>query len=65
MFPPEVTQIMGEAYERATKSLHDRGQPALVQEIIARRIIDLVAFGERDPQKIAGMALASLGIITA
>jgi hypothetical protein len=61
-FSPEVTQIMGAAYEKATKGLHDRGQPAVVQEIIAKRIIDLARYGERDPQKIANMALQSLGI---
>lgn len=63
-FSPEIAKIMGEAYDRATRSLHDRGQPVVVQEIIAKRIVDLANFGERDPQKIASMALESLGIIT-
>jgi hypothetical protein len=63
-FDPEMTQIMGEAFERAAKGLHDRGQPAVVQEIIAKRIIDLAGYGERDPEKIANMALKSLGITT-
>ena len=63
-FTPEVTHIMGDAFERATKSLHDRGQPAVVQEIIAKRIIYLAGLGERDPQKIATEALESLGIST-
>ena len=61
-FSPEIAKIVGEAYDRAKKGLHDRGQPVVVQEIIAKRIIDLAGFGERDPQKIADMALASLGI---
>jgi hypothetical protein len=61
-FSPEVTRIMGEAFERATRDLHDRGQPAVVQEILAKRIIDLAAWGERDPEIIASKALDSVGI---
>jgi hypothetical protein len=61
-FSPDVTQIMGEAYDHATRGLHDTGQPALVQEIIAKRIVDLAGSGERDPQKLANLALQSLGI---
>jgi hypothetical protein len=62
MFNSEVTRIMGEAYDFATAGLRDTGQPAVVQEIIAQRIIDLVGSGERDPQKLANLALQSLGI---
>jgi hypothetical protein len=61
-FSPEVTQIMGDAFDRATHDLHDRGQPAVVQEILAQRIIDLAAWGERDPEIIASKALDSVGI---
>ena len=63
-FSPEVTQIMGDAIDCATKGLRDTGQPDVVQEIIAKRIVDLAANGERDPQKLANMALHSLGIAT-
>jgi hypothetical protein len=62
-FSPDVTQLMGEAYEHATRGLHDSGQPAVVQEIIAKRIIELAGSGERDPQNLASLALQSLGII--
>jgi hypothetical protein len=61
---PEIAKIVGEAYDRVLKSLHDRGQPVVVQEIIAERILDLANSGERDPQKVASIALKSLGIIT-
>jgi hypothetical protein len=61
-FSPDLTQIMGEAYDRATKGLHDTGQPAVVQEIIAKRIVGLAGRGERDPQTLARLALESLGI---
>jgi hypothetical protein len=61
-FSPEVTGVLGEAFDRATRDLHDGGQPAVVQEILAKRIIDLVAWGERDPEIIASKALDSVGI---
>jgi hypothetical protein len=62
-FSPDVARIMGEAYDRATRGLHDTGQPAVVQEIIAKRIIELAGNGEHDPQTLANLALQSLGII--
>src|SRR4051812_45271464 len=31
-FDAEATRVMGEAYDKARKALHDRGQPRLVQE---------------------------------
>lgn len=55
---------MGDAFDCVTKGLRDTGQPDVVQEIIAKRIVDLAANGELDPQKLANMALHSLGIAT-
>ena len=46
------------AYDKARRSLHDRGQPPVVQEIIARRIIDAAKHGERDPDKLCEAALS-------
>jgi hypothetical protein len=42
--------------------LHDRGQPQVVQEIIAKRIIDIAMTGERDPDELARRALQALGL---
>ena len=53
---------MGEAYDMTRKELHGRGQPQLVQEIIASRIIALAKTGERDPARICSEALVSLGL---
>jgi hypothetical protein len=61
-FDPEVIEVMGQAYDKAKRRLHDTGQPALVQEVIARRIIDIAATGERDPDQIARRALEALGV---
>jgi hypothetical protein len=52
-----------EPYRMARKELHDRGQPAIVQEVIARRIIAITKAGERDPVKICTEALSSLGLL--
>jgi len=61
-FEPELTKIMGDAYDLARKELHDRGQPVIVQEILASRIIALARTGERDPAQICNQALSALGL---
>jgi hypothetical protein len=61
-FDPESIQVLSAAYDRAMRELHDNGQPVLVQEIVAKRIIQLAARGERDPERLSETALASLGI---
>ena len=61
-FSPEMTQAMGEAYDRACKSLRDKGQPDVVQAVIAQRIIAIAKTGERDPDQICGRVLKSFGL---
>ena len=61
-FDPEIVHVMGEAYDAARKALHDRGQPAVVQEILARRIIEIAKNGERDPTQLCERALIAFGI---
>ncbi|MGN6590442.1 MAG: hypothetical protein ACTHKE_09145 [Sphingomicrobium sp.] len=60
-FNPETISILASAYEKARKSLHDRGQPDIVQEIIAQRIITAAKCGERDPDRLCETALLALG----
>jgi hypothetical protein len=60
-FDQDATQIMGEAFDRACHSLHDIGQPALVREIIAKRVIEVARDGERDPDELCARALKALG----
>lgn len=56
-FDPEAITIMADAYDRAWKALHDRGQPEVVREVIARRIIKAAKEGERDPDRLCAFAL--------
>jgi hypothetical protein len=60
-FDDEVTQILGKAYDIACRSLHPKGQPPVVQEILAKKIIAAAQRGERDPDRLAGIALGTLG----
>jgi hypothetical protein len=43
------------------RELHDKGQPAIVYEVIAKRIIDAAKNGERDPVQLRNIGLAGLG----
>jgi hypothetical protein len=60
-FDQDATRAMGEAFDRACHSLHDIGQPDLVREIIAKRIIEVSRNGERDPDELCVRALQALG----
>ena len=60
-FNPEATQALGKAYDIACLSLHPNGQPPVVQEILAKKIIEVAQRGELDPDRLAAIALANLG----
>ena len=60
-FDDDTTRIMGEAFDAACKGLHDTGQPTVVREIIAKRIIEAAKKGERDPVRLRNSGLAALG----
>jgi hypothetical protein len=45
----------------ATKSLHDRGRPPIVNEVIASKIVRAAEAGEYDPRKLADRVLKELG----
>jgi hypothetical protein len=60
-FDHGTTQAMGEAFDRACHSLRDNGQPDLVRQIIAKRIIEVARKGERDPDELCARALQALG----
>jgi hypothetical protein len=50
---------MGEAFDAACKDLHDGGQPFVVREVMARRIIAAAHKGERDVGRLRDVALAA------
>jgi hypothetical protein len=52
---------MGEAFDTACKDLHDTGQPPIVYEVIAKRIIAAAKNGERDPVRLRNAGLLALG----
>ena len=56
-FDPEALAAMGEAFDAACKALEDTGQPQIVQEVIAQRIIEAARRGERDPARLVEAAL--------
>jgi hypothetical protein len=47
--------------DAACRELHDSGQPPIVQEIMAKRIIAAARTGERDVTRLRDIALAALG----
>ena len=61
-FDDEATRLMGEAFDATCRGLRDSGQPSLVQEVIAKRIIKAAMKGERDPTRLRKAGLAALGL---
>jgi hypothetical protein len=56
-FDPDALEAMVEAFHAAYKALDDTGQPKIVLEIIAQRIIEAARRGERDPARLVKAAL--------
>jgi len=52
---------MGKAFDAACKDLHDTGQPSIVYEVVATRIIEAAKSGERDPERLRDWALTAFG----
>ena len=57
---PETIAAMGEAYEAALNELHDTGQPEIVRDVIAERIVAAAKLGERDPVRLREAGLAGM-----
>ena len=60
-FDDEATRLIGEAFDAACRGLRDTGQPLVVREVIAKRIIKAAMKGERDPARLRKAGLAALG----
>jgi hypothetical protein len=61
-FDDAATSAMGEAFDRACKSLRSFGSAVTVRAIIAERIIEAAKNGERDPGLLYEQALIPFGI---
>ena len=62
VFDDAITRAMGEAYDKTLHALHDRGQPDVVKEALAKRIIEIAKTGEREPDQMYKRALAAFGL---
>src|SRR4051794_19089931 len=60
VFDDRLTSLIGEVFDAACRELHDSGQPEIVYEIIAGRIIDTAKNGERDTSRLLSAGLAGL-----
>jgi hypothetical protein len=61
-FDPATTEAMGTAFDAACRELHDKGQPSIVRELIAKQVIAATKTGERDPARLCDAALRAAGI---
>ena len=61
VFDDRATHLMGEAFDSACQALHDSGQPSIVYEVIAKRIVDAARAGERDLVRLRNAGLTALG----
>jgi hypothetical protein len=57
VFDPVALATMDEAFDAACKALDDTGQPQIVREVIAERIIAAASTGERHPVRLLEAAL--------
>jgi hypothetical protein len=60
VFDDAATRLIGQAFDAACKELHDTGQPELVHEVMAKRIIAAALEGERSLTRLRDIALAGL-----
>ena len=59
-FDPEATKIMGDVFDEMIQSLDRFGRPRIIQEAVARHVIDAARDGERDPDVIYQRVLAAV-----
>lgn len=55
---------MGEAFDAVWDALHDTGQPDIVHEVIAYRILAAARKGERNPKRLRDAALTAFRMTT-
>jgi hypothetical protein len=62
IFDPETAAMLGAVFDNTIAALRDKGQPDIVKEAIAKRILALAAKGERNPERLREAALFALGV---
>jgi hypothetical protein len=58
----ETVRVMNEAFDQICQHLQDTGQPEIVREVIAEKIVAAAKRGERDPVRLRDIVLGSLGL---
>jgi hypothetical protein len=58
VFAPELTAVMGDAYEKVIAALPTSDSGLMVRELVAKRIIRLARRGECDPEHLYSSALS-------
>jgi hypothetical protein len=59
-FDPEVVSAMATAYHAALKELGLSESDDAATRVVAKRIVELAALGERDPERLKAATLAAL-----
>lgn len=60
VFDDATLRTMDRAFDAVRKELGDQGQPEIVQEVIAQRIVGAAHKGERDLMRLRDFALAGV-----
>ena len=58
----EIVRVMNEAFDQICQHLQDTGQPEIVREVIAEKIVAAAKRGERDPVRLRDIVLGSFGL---
>ena len=61
-FDDEAILAMAQAYDRACGSLRTFGNASTVRETVAKKIIEVAAQGERDPDRLHDRVVKALAI---
>ena len=59
-FDPEATKVMGEVFDEMMRSLDRFARPRIIQETVARLVIEAAQDGERDPDLMYRRVLAAM-----
>ena len=61
-FDGDTTELIVRAFDQACLELHVKGEPDIVKELIAKRIIEFAGRGERNVGALCAAAISSFGI---